>query len=106
MADEVIVEEYAEQKYNTDNNISGAAVPELITTQVLDIAAKSAALDARTAYVIVQSNGASFWLKAGDSAVSAAANTDGNLFVPSGGSKELPVTNLDGDDLTYIDTAT
>lgn len=102
MADEVVIEEYAQQVYKTNGEFAGAALGELITTQVVDVATLSSALNAKTKYVIVQDKGgAGFWVKPGDSTVSAAADTNGNLWVPAGQSKEFPVTP----GITHIDTA-
>ena len=100
MANEVIVEEYGEQMYKTDGHLSGVAIGEKITTQVLDIEERSAQLDARTAYVVIQSKGTGFWLNEGDATVDATANADGNRYVPADGSKEFPVTK----DIKHINT--
>jgi hypothetical protein len=106
MAGEVIIEEYGNQIYSTDDNISGAGAPKLITTQVVTIASLSAQLNVETKYVRVQSNQTALWFKAGASDVSAVVDTDDNFYVPSDGFKELAITDRDGVQLyTYIDTA-
>lgn len=97
MANEVIIEEYGDQIYASKGNISGSAMPKLITTQILSIATASATLNGATKYAVVQSKGTGFWIVGGPSAV---ANTAGNIWVPADGSKELVV-----DGFTVIDTA-
>lgn len=98
MADEVIIEEYTKPANGYSSSIAG----RLITTQVLDIATLSAAMNVATDYVVVQSKGVGFWLKQGASDVSAAADTNGNLWIPADGrSDPLPISA--GND--YIDTA-
>lgn len=96
MADEVIIEEYSEFKTGT----STPGTP--ITTQVLDIATASAALNAATRYVRIQSKGTAFWYKFGGSTVSAVADTNGNLWLPADQYREHYVFPR-GD--RYIDTA-
>lgn len=98
MANEVIIEEYGPQIYKTNGNLSGAAMGQLITTQILSIATASAALNNKTAYVVVQSKGTGFWAIPG---ASATANTAGNVWVPADGSKEFVVDGT----FTVIDTA-
>ncbi len=90
MANEVIIEEYGPQIYSTKGNLSGAAKPQLITTQVLTIGTKSAKLSDKTVYVVVQSKATAFWYAAGLTGVTAVANTAGNTYVPGDGSKEFP----------------
>ena len=77
MANEVVVEEY--QSY--DANMGIPTIP--ITTQVLDIATLSAALNPLTKYVRIRSKGTGFWFKFGGAAVSAVANTNGNSWLPA-----------------------
>lgn len=94
MANEVIIEEYAA----FDETMQCPTQP--ITTQVLDIAEASAALNALTRYVVVSSKGTGFWYKFGDSSVSAIANTDGNIWLQADGRRPHKVGAG-----TYIDSA-
>lgn len=97
MADEVIIEEYA--GYNI--NLVIPSTP--ITTQVLDIATASAQLNASTEYVRIVSKGTGFWYKFGQSDVSAAADTDGNLWLAADQFRDHKV-HPDSSS-RYIDTA-
>ena len=101
MANEVIIEEYGPQKYETDGKLSGASIGKKIATQVLNIGSLSAPLNQETSYVIVQSKGAGFWMNEGASDVTATANADGNRWVPTEGVKEFPVTK----EITHVNTA-
>lgn len=102
MADEVIIEEYASvglEDGSTD--IRNKPTPnDLITTQVLDIATASAALNSRTVFVRIQSKGTGFWYKVGDSSVSAAPDTDGNCWLPADQFRDYAISSE-----THIDTA-
>ena len=93
MADEVIIEEYHSYKIGMNTH----TVP--VTTQVLDIAVLSAQLNAETNMIRVQSKGVGFWLC---SAASAAADTNGNIWVPADASRDFIVNKGSG---LYIDTA-
>jgi hypothetical protein len=94
MANEVIIEEYE----RFDERIQAPC--EWITTQVLDIAELSAALNSKTRYVRVCSKGTGFWYKFGTATVSAVADTNGNAWLPANAWKDHVVgTGL------YIDTA-
>lgn len=77
MANEVIIEEYAA----FDPLIQ--AVTQPVTTQVLDIAELSAALGPTTKIIRIRSKGTGFWYIFGGAAASAAANTNGNLWLPA-----------------------
>ena len=96
MADEVIIEEYHSYKIGMNTH----TVP--VTTQVLDIAVLSAQLNAETNMIRVQSKGVGFWLVFGGSAASAAADTNGNIWVPADASRDFIVNKGSG---LYIDTA-
>lgn len=100
-ADEVIVSE----RNLPDSFVNGVPVPilgERITTQVLDVATESAAFNSATKMIRVCNNaGAALWYKIGASGVSAAANTDGNEYLPSGACVDEPLKTGD----TNIDTA-
>lgn len=98
MANEVIIEEYGPQIYKTNGSLSGSAMGKLITTQIKSIGTLSDALNAKTAYVVVQSKGTGFWAIPGDS---ATANTAGNVWVPADGTKEFVVDGT----FSKIDTA-
>lgn len=97
MADEVIIEEY--QGFNAKMQ----APVQPITTQVLDIATASSQLNASTEYIRIQSKDTGFWYKFGTSSVSAAADTNGNLWLPANQFRDHKIhpnsTNR------YIDTA-
>ncbi len=94
MANEVIIEEYAE----IVQRLPIASEP--ITTQILDIAELSAAFDTKTKYIRIRSKGTGFWYKLGDGTVSATANTNGNLWVSADGVAEHLISSA-----TNIDTA-
>lgn len=76
MANEVLIEEY--QAFDANIQIP----TQWITTQILDIAELSAALNANTKYIRIRSKGVGFWYTFGDSTASAAANTNGNSWIP------------------------
>lgn len=96
MADEVIIEEYEA----FDKVLS---TPTVTTrTTVLDIAAAAHQLNDKTELVIIQSKGTGFWAKVGGSDVSAAADTDGNMWIPADQQRPLLVGKRSG---LYIDTA-
>ena len=97
MADEVIITEYKQPASGNNSSIGG----DIITTQVLDIAVQSAQLDSATDYIIIQSKGTGFWYKVGDTTVSAAADTDGNSWLPADQKSDPYPVNQS----TYIDTA-
>lgn len=101
MANEIVIEEYGEQSYQSQGHIAGGALGELITTQVIDMGATSAVFNDRTSYVVMQSVTGAFWYKPGTNPT-AAANTDGNVYVKDGGTKEFPITA----DITKVDTVT
>lgn len=97
MADEVIIEEYQNPAGGPGSSIGGT----LVTTQVVDIGTLSAAMNANTDYVIVRSKGTGFWFIVGGSTASAAADTNGNLWLDAGQKSDpIPVNST-----TYIDTA-
>ena len=101
MANEVIIEEYA----GIEKNPEGGFIPipgSLITSQVLDIAELSAAFNAGTTFIRVQSKGTGFWYKTGGTAPSAVANTDGNCWLPADQFRDVAI--IAGTD-TKIDTA-
>ena len=97
MANEVIIEEYA----GFNNNLKIPSTP--LTTQVLDIATASAQLNAATEYVRIMAKGTGFWYKFGESGVSAAADTDGNLWVPADQFRDHKMQKESS--TRYIDTA-
>lgn len=105
MANEVIVSEYGAHKANTDR---GGDIPILdesnfITSQVLNIAALSAAFDPRTKFIRLQSKGTGFWYIFGTASASAAANTAGNKWLPADQAIDLHIGNAAA--LRYVDTA-
>lgn len=97
MADEVIIIEMKKPREGEKSSVAG----DIVTTQVLDIAAQSAQFNAATEVIVIQSKGVGFWAKIGDSTVSAAADTDGNFWVPADTKSDpYPITGL-----KYLDTA-
>jgi hypothetical protein len=97
MADEVIIVEMRKPSSKEGQmNIFG----DIITTQVLDIATLSAAMNTDTAMVQIISKGTGFWYKVGGSSVSAAADTNGNVWLKADASHSI---SIEGD--KYIDTA-
>jgi hypothetical protein len=94
MANEVIIEEYA------DISIRTPIVTQWVTTQIKDIGTLSSQLNAATKYVRIISKGTGFWYTLGDSGASAAANTGGSSWIPADGVRDILVTSA-----THIDTA-
>lgn len=97
MADEVIVT-YGKAASIT-NGIASGVFGEVLGSYVLDIATASSAIGGEVCRV--QSKGTGFWLKLGTSGVSAAADTDGNIWIPANGSFDFEVTS----NQNYLDTA-
>lgn len=103
MTNEVIITEYRTPNVVLNGQINDVLGP-IITSQVITTGNKSEATNAKTTIVQidVKSNaGAAVWVKVGDSSVSAAANTAGNIYIPKGGNIKLNITGGQ-----YIDTAT
>lgn len=96
MADEVLIYEtsYANQ--------AKTIMRRPHEVQVLDIATLSAQLDDDTEVIRIQARESAFWWKIGGSTVSAAAETDGNGFLPAGNYIDIEVGLSSG---LYIDTA-
>lgn len=99
MADEVIIEEY--QNIGAVNGSDKNLPRTLITTQVLDIAVLSAAFNDNTTFIRIRSKSTGFWYKIGGSAVSAAADTNGNCWLPADQFVDIAINGAD----TNIDTA-
>lgn len=99
MADEVIIVEM-QKPTRRETGDALSIYGHVITTQVLDIGTASAALNAATDMIEVQSRGTGFWVRLGGSDVSAAADTDGNFWIPAGGAKAIEVVSF-----THVDTA-
>lgn len=97
MADEVVIEEYT----GFNINLQIPTVP--VTTQVLDIATASAQLNAATEYVRIVAKDTGFWYKFGGSDVSAAADTDGNLWLAADQFRDHKIDPNSSN--RYIDTA-
>jgi len=93
MANKVIIEEYA--AFDPEKQIP----TKWLTTQVLDVAEKSAKLDAQTTYIRIRVKGVGVWYNMGDSTVSAVAETDDNSWIEPGDFVDHNVKGL------YIDTA-
>lgn len=103
MANDVIVEEYA--GLIVRDPVTGEAAPipgQLITTQVLNIAELSAAFNARTCFIRLQSKDLGFWYILGTSAASAVADTDGNRWLPADQFRDLFIAVRTD---THLDTA-
>ncbi len=97
MANDVIIEEYE----SFDSSFQAPTTP--IATQVLDIGTLSGQLNDKTQYVIITSRDAPIWYKFGSDSVSAALETDGNIFVPANFPRPHKVGKTSK---LYIDTAT
>lgn len=102
MADEVIISEYARPGLS----VQGGTAPvygDLVTSQVLNIAEndRSAQMNKATRVIRLQSKGTGFWYKQGDITVEAAADTNGNNWLPANQAVDLQIDGLNG----YIDTA-
>lgn len=98
-ADEVVVSERGAQSYQTNGQIQPIH-GQRITTQVIDVGVLSSAFSGATSMIQVCANGAAIWYKIGTSSVSAAANTNGNEFLPANQCRDEPVEAGE-----YIDTA-
>jgi len=97
MADKVIISEYSQPIGSEVGTIFGNP----ITSQIIDIGDLSAAMNANTKMVRLQSKGAGFWYKQGESGASAAANTDGSHWLAADQHVDLSISP----GRTYIDTA-
>jgi hypothetical protein len=101
MADEVIIEEFKSAGLDDgDTQYRNKSLPKgLNTTQVLDIAVESAAFASGTNWIRIQSKGVGFWYKIGASGVTAAANTNGNSWLPADQFRDIALvagqTNID-----------
>ena len=105
MANEVIIEEYADFLIEYEDGTYAPVVGKLITSQVIDVGSKSAALNPATKVVTLSDAGGSgFWYKTGASDVSAVANTAGNRYIPAGMGLYSIGINVKGGE-THIDTA-
>ena len=91
MADEVIIVESKRPNIVLQGSVA-PVLGEITTTQVLDIATASAEVNADTQIVRVISKGTGFWLLQGDTGLSAAADTDGNIWVGADTSIDLSIT--------------
>ncbi len=100
MADEVIISEYGRPVLQSQGTVQ-PVYGEPVTSQVLDIATLSAAMNAGTRVIRLQSKGTGFWYKQGTASVSAAADTNGSHWLPSDGCIDLTITPS----FTYVDTA-
>lgn len=103
MANEVIIEEYKSAGLDEGTpDYRNKSLPKgLETSQILDIGTESAAVDTDTKWIRIQSKGTGFWYKIGASGVSAAANTDGNCWLPADQFRDIALQSTD----TNIDTA-
>ena len=98
MANEVIIEEYGDLSVYSNGQM--VQMPgKLLASQVLDVATKSAELNAKTKFVAIKSNATAFWFKFGDTNVSATADTDDNRLITANEMRFFPREN------DYIDTA-
>jgi hypothetical protein len=102
MPNEVVIEEYASFFCKYEDGTYAPVVGEFITSQVIDVGAKSAALDPRTKLIsIIDKGGSGFWYKVGDTNVDAVADTAGNRFLPPNVLWNFGVTEAE----RFIDTA-
>lgn len=99
MADEVIISEHGAPEVKRNGQVP-PILGRTVTTQVLDIATKSAAFNAATKMIRITSKGTGFWWKIGDTTVSATADTDGNHWLAADQSVDITV-----DAGQFIDTA-
>lgn len=101
MANEVIIEEYAHSGKGI-GSMRDVSVPRgLITTQVLDIATRSAAFNESTVLIRIRSKGTGFWYKIGTAGVNAIANTNGDCWLPADQFVDIGINPAN----TNIDTA-
>lgn len=100
MANEIVIEEYADPVVGLHSSIGG----RLVTSQYVDYGSLSSEISADAKYVIVKNKGSSeAAIKQGGSTVSAALNTAGNISLAAGEKSDpLPVS----EGLRYIDNAT
>lgn len=97
MANEVIINCY--DKASINEGLASAVLGNPRGGEVLDIATASAVLTGDVC--VIRAKGAGFWIKRGESGVSAAANTDGNDYIADGGVYCFEVTG----ESNHIDTA-
>lgn len=101
MANEVIIEEYTGLlAKDSQNHFIDKVQGDFITSQILTIGTASAAFNASTQYIRIQSKGTGFWYILGGASPDAAANTAGNRWLPADQSIIIP---LEGN--TKLDTA-
>lgn len=92
MANEVIIEEYASANVKYPDGTFLPVPGELITTQVLNITELSAAFNARTAFIRIQSKTTGFWYILGSASASSVADTDGNRWIPADQFRDIGIT--------------
>lgn len=97
MADEVIIT-YGNASSNTDGLASGV-FGEVLGTYVLDIGVQSSQLMGEIIEITAKDTG--FWAKLGDNTASAAADTDGNFWIPANQSRYFEISTTQN----YLDTA-
>ena len=97
MANEVIINCYEKASINED--LASAVLGNPTGGQVLDIGTASAVLTGDIC--VVRAKTAGFWIKRGQSGVSAAANTDGNDYIADSEVYCFEVTA----ESNYLDTA-
>lgn len=97
MANEVIINCYKKASLNED--LASAVLGDPTSGEVLNIGTASAVLTGDVC--VVRAKGTGFWLKRGESGVSAAANTGGNDYLASGDVYTFEVTSSSN----YLDTA-
>lgn len=90
MADEITIHEHAAPTM-TNKGVLIPTLGPLVTSQVLDLAVKSAAFNASTRMIRITTTAVT-WLKIGDTDVSAAANANGNIYMHAGDSLDIQVT--------------
>lgn len=97
MANEVVIGEFKIPEGGLNSSVLG----KMVTSQIIDAGSRSAEINSNTKMITITAKGAGFWLKQGNSDVSAAANIDGNIWLPADQIIVLPVDS----DTDYVDTA-
>ena len=100
MANEVIISEYERPGIILQGWVAPVYGPP-VTSQIIDIAVLSAAMNSDTRVIRLQAKDLSFWFTQGNASASAAANTDGSHFLATGEHIDLQVDATN----THIDTA-
>lgn len=97
MSNEVIIEEYgATGVVSSDAYAKQVQIPQsLVTSQIFSIASTSAAFNAATSFIRVQSKGTGFWYAVGATGVTATANTAGSRWLPADQFRDIALGRAD-----------